>query len=304
MRITLGMLTNRVRVDLMHNADLLMDAQARGSSGKRIQRPSDDVPGVGRAISLRASLAAVDQYNRNSGIAKNLLSVTNDTLNTIVNKLQDVRRHTLQAASHSNNQEALDAISAQLDQIAVELKSTANTKYLGRYIFSGSDSASEAVVDNPGLTPPCLFQGNSEAFNIQIAPGTYIPANLTADQVFNMDGAVRPDIADVFAVIQSISDSVAAGDATGLSAQIADIDFHLNNASAMRSQIGGRINRLEAANSALADQRLKIMDLLSQTEDADLAETMVDLRTRENVYMAAIDTASRILQMSLTNTWK
>jgi len=61
------------------------------------------------------------------------------------------------------------------------------------------------------------------------------------------------------------------------------------------------LNRLEATTEALLDSKLIMADLLSKTEDIDFAEALVELRTRENIYQAAIATSSRILQLSLAD---
>ncbi|MDO8585754.1 MAG: flagellin [Armatimonadota bacterium] len=304
MRITLGMLTGRIRTNLAADTQRLLEAQDRASSGKRIHRPSDDVPGVGRAISLRSALASVEQFDRNSGIAGNLLSVANDALNSVVARLQDVRSLALTAASSTINDEARVGITTRLDTIAVELQSVANTQYLGRYVFSGSLSNTEAVVANGAGSPPYIFQGDNSGFEIQVAPGTFMTANVTADMVLNMGGVAIPGSPDVFSTLETLKSNIMAGDAQAVSDQIAEIDAQLRNAVAIRSQIGGRVRRLESTNDALLDSKLKIQDLLSKTEDADLAEAVLDLRTRETVYQAALSAASRVLDISLANMWK
>ncbi|MHB1190775.1 MAG: flagellin, partial [Armatimonadota bacterium] len=79
---------------------------------------------------------------------------------------------------------------------------------------------------------------------------------------------------------------------------------NLNNVIAVRSQMGGRLNRLESTNNMLLDLKLSMSNLLSETEDADLAEAILDLRTQENVYQAAAATAGRVLDISLVNYLK
>lgn len=304
MRVTLGMLTNGVRANLMQSAEQLLEAQDQASSGKRIHRPSDDVPGVGRAISLRSALSSIDQFDRNSGVASNLLSVTEDSLTSMVNNLQRVLQLNFKGASDGLNQNAMDGIVTELDGIETELKSSGNTQYLGRYVFSGSLTDAEAIVANPAGAPPYNYQGDDSAFQIQVAPGVYVPANITGDVVFNMGGAASPGIPDMFSTLESLKAKVRAGDVDGVSDLIAEVKQHLGNVSAIRSQVGGRINRLESANQTLQDSKLKVQDLLSKTEDADTAVAIIDLQTRQNAYQAALSVASRILDMSLANTWK
>lgn len=303
MRITLGMINDSARVNLQDSAARMFEAQNRASTGKRLRRPSDDVPGIGRSLNIRSELASMEQFSRNSAVANNLLSVTEYALSSMISRIQQMRSLAVNAANSSLSLEAREAIATQIDQIAQDLKSTANTQYLGRHIFSGSLTRTEAIAGNPLGSPPCVFQGDGEDFLIQIAPLTYVTANITADKVFNMNGVVDASAPDMFSTIESLAAAVRAGDVDTVSDLIGEVDVHLANVASLRSRVGGRINRLQAASAALTDSKLKIQDLLSATEDTDLAEAILDLQTRQNVYQAAVGVASRVMEMSLVNLW-
>jgi flagellar hook-associated protein 3 FlgL len=304
MRVTLGMITDGVRINLQRNAEELLQSQNQASSGKRIQRPSDDVPGTGRAMSLRATLSSTDQYDRNSGIAKNLLTATSGALQTMDDDLQDAYVKAAQAANGAQTPEALSAIATQLTEIEKNLQGAANTQYLNRYIFSGSLSSTQPVVPNAGVGSPYVFQGDNSDFDIQVAPATSITANITADKVLNIGGAANPDKPDVFTTLEAIRQKVLAGDVDGVSAQLTDLKWHLNNVIGLNAQVGSRLNRLESANQSLQTSKTNVQELLSNTEDADTANSIIDLQTRQNLYQSALGVASKILNMSLADYWK
>jgi len=297
------MLTDRIRVNLMASSERLLEAQDKASSGKRIHRPSDDVPGTARSIDLRSVLASVEQFTRNSGIAASHLSVTSSALDQIVSKLQNVRSLALQAASSAGSEEARSAITSQLTRISAELVGISETQHLGGYIFSGSQTKTPPLAAAPGM-PPYTYQGDGSQFNIQVSPGTYITTNVTADMVFNLGGAAVADTADVFEMIEILKENVAAGDVQAISDQLAEIDANLNNVIAIRSHVGGRLARLESTDQGLLDCKVRVSELLSKTEDADLAEAVLELKTQENIYQAAVATASRILGISLVDFFK
>ncbi len=301
MRITLGMLTDRVRTNLLASSERLMEAHEVASSGKRIQRPSDDIAGTSRSITLRSALASIEQFDRNAGLASSHLAMTSSALDTVVSALQEVRLRALEAANSIMTDEAWTATATQLDRITQDIVGAANTQHLERYIFSGSLSDTKPIIENVAGPPPYIYQGDGEQFSIRVGPETSIPVSVTGDMVFNMGGAAVPTSPDVFSTIEALKEKVLARDVTGISDQIADIDANMNNVIAIRSQVGARLNRLETSNDMLLDSKLDVAGLLSQTEDADLAEAIVELRTRENVYEAAIATASRILEISLAD---
>jgi flagellar hook-associated protein 3 FlgL len=54
----------------------------------------------------------------------------------------------------------------------------------------------------------------------------------------------------------------------------------------------------------MLDSRITTEELLSKTEDADLADAVIELQTKQNVYQAAIAAAERIFEMTLTDFWR
>ncbi len=304
MRITLGMILDGVRHGVMNSADRLLEAQDRATTGKRISRPSDDVPGIGRALTYRSAIATIEQFKRNADIANSQMSMTCATLDSIVDELQGVWKAALQAGGPATNGPALDALAMQLEESMKSLGSLANTQHLGKYIFAGSDSTNPPFSIDPNAAPPCTYNGDSTAFVIQVAPGIYLPSTVTGDELFNVGGSSVAGTPDVFTTLQELRDLVKSGDVTNISAKIEDVKKNLDNIVSMRSQIGARMKQLDSNQSTLMDSKIKMQILLSETEDADMAEELIELMTRQNVYQAAIATASRVLQTSLTDFLK
>ncbi len=60
--------------------------------------------------------------------------------------------------------------------------------------------------------------------------------------------------------------------------------------------MGAKVNRMKLVVNRLEDDYLNFNKLLSQTEDADMAEVITRLKSEENVYMAALAGGARIIQ--------
>jgi len=301
MRVTLGMMSDNLLLGLAQGSERLLEAQNKVSSGKRISRPSDDVPGTGRSMMLRTALSSIEQYNRNLDVAKNQLSVTSSALDSAVKALQDVRNLAVSAVNATTTPAARASIAIQLDRLSSQLAGIANTQLAGRYIFSGSKSDTATVAAQSGQPNPYSYQGDSNQFVIEVGPGVSITANVTGDMVFNFGSAAVPGTSDVFTMIESLKQKVLSGDADAVSSSIAEIDANLNNVIAIESQVGGRVARLDSNEEALQNSKLAFSDLLSKTEDADLAEAIIELQTRQNVYQAALLVASKISNVSLVD---
>ena len=66
-----------------------------------------------------------------------------------------------------------------------------------------------------------------------------------------------------------------------------------------RTDVGARTNRLDAAQSRLGQLEETTTTLLSNTEDADMAKTLIDASTQQAVYQSALRAGAQIVQTSL-----
>ena len=67
----------------------------------------------------------------------------------------------------------------------------------------------------------------------------------------------------------------------------------------LRGNTGSKQRRLDATSDQLAIGELEVIKLLSEVEDADIAELVTRLATHENNFRAALIAMSRIIQPSL-----
>jgi flagellar hook-associated protein 3 FlgL len=77
------------------------------------------------------------------------------------------------------------------------------------------------------------------------------------------------------------------------------IDRSLDTLLSARAQIGAVANRLSAADGRLADLEESSRNLLSKTEDADMAATLIDYSMQQSVYQSALRAGAGIVQASL-----
>jgi flagellar hook-associated protein 3 FlgL len=301
MRITLGMMNGRIKSNLMQSAEEMLRAQDVASTGKRITRPSDDIPGTGRVMNLNSALAEMDQFARNTEIASAQLGAASGALSNIVSAMQEVRKLALQGANPALTDEARSGIASQLDRISGELAGAGNTQHLNRYIFSGSLSNVKPFEESTSGSGLYDYNGDQSQFTVQVAPGNFASTTVNGDKVFNMNGAALAGVPDVFTAIQNLKERVTAGDVAAISENMNEIDDNLNNVIAAQSQVGARQSRLTATKENQLDAKQMAEDLLSRTRDADMADAIIELQTKQNVYQAALSTAGRVVQETLVD---
>ena len=89
------------------------------------------------------------------------------------------------------------------------------------------------------------------------------------------------------------------GDPPPAQADLGQLDRNLDDLLGVRALNGARQNRLEAALARMAPGRGATLGQLSDTEDADIAETLIDLNSQQAAYQAALKVGASILQTSL-----
>ncbi len=91
-------------------------------------------------------------------------------------------------------------------------------------------------------------------------------------------------------------DEESVGD---VSTFITKFQDHLDNINTIRSDIGGKTNRMELVLNRIGDDTINYTQLLSNAEDADMSEIIMKLKNAENVYQASLSTGARVIQPSL-----
>ena len=65
------------------------------------------------------------------------------------------------------------------------------------------------------------------------------------------------------------------------------------------ADIGTRHNRLELTENRLSTQQTEFTDLLSQNEDADIVETVVNYNAMNTIYNASLSAAAKVVKNTL-----
>lgn len=91
------------------------------------------------------------------------------------------------------------------------------------------------------------------------------------------------------------------GDHTNIGSMIIKLDVHMDNMLALRADIGARTNRMELVSKKIASDNVSFTKLLSDAEDADMAEVIMLLKNAENVYNASLSVGAKVIQPSLVD---
>jgi flagellar hook-associated protein 3 FlgL len=298
-RITSSMVQRNILADLNKVSERLTKTQAKAASGKEITKPSDDPYNTARAMATRQDLAATQQFQRNVQDAKSWQDASETALSSITDSVQLARDLFVQGSSDSSDQNARDAVAAQLEQLVAGIKQDANAQSGGSYIFSGTKTATEPY---PGSTD--VYQGDQAGLDPavpgisrQIGPGVSITINVVGDEIL---GSGQGSDNKLLATLRDAIDHLKAGNGAAVrGADLANLDASMDKLLEVRARNGARSNRLDSALDRLGQVEDATVSQLSNVEDADIAKTLIDLSSQTASYQAALRAGANIVQSSL-----
>jgi flagellar hook-associated protein 3 FlgL len=286
MRVTTGMAQRHVLSDLQRVQERLAAAQSQVSSGKRIEKPSDDPLGAERAMRLNDQLETNSAYRTAVDESRSWLDATDTALSSLGDIVQHARELTLQAANGATTPAGRQSIKLVIDQLAEQAKTTLNSAYDGRYIFSGT------ATDTPPYSAATgdAYQGDANPVVRQIGPGVSVQVNVTGDDV----------LSGLLPTLRTLSAHLASNDIASLgTSDLKAIDAGFDNLTNKRGQVGAVTNRVDAAGTRLDDTTDITTAFLSKTQDADLPQALTDLSAQQTALQAALRGGATLIQQSL-----
>jgi flagellar hook-associated protein 3 FlgL len=286
-RITNSMTSRSVLTDLENAYSQVSQTQNALSSGKQLTKPSDNPLGTSQALGYKSELAANVQYQSNVSAATSWLSSTDTALTSMNDDLGRARDLVVQGANTTLSQTDKNAIADELDQLAESVKSSGNTQFAGSYVFSGTKTETQPFTPGGADT----FNGNSSSISHEIGQGVNMTANVTGDTV------VTPILA---AIRQAATDLRTGGTPGNLgTTDLQAMDSAADTLSETQATVGARENRLASAASRLQQLQQAQTQQLSNVQDTDIAQAMIDFSQESSVYQAALRASASLIQPSL-----
>ncbi|MBN2864649.1 MAG: flagellar hook-associated protein FlgL [Thiotrichales bacterium] len=155
MRISTNMFHNNSVSSIQNHQSDLLDIQLKLSTGKRINRPSDDPVALAQVHSLNRTINTIDQYSYNGEFAKSKLVQEETAVTDSIDGLQRARELGIQMMNGTYSESNRIATSEEIGQIINQLKNMMNfTDSEGEKLFAGNNVNAEFAfvddVNNPG----------------------------------------------------------------------------------------------------------------------------------------------------------
>ncbi len=169
----------------------LQKTQEQVSTGKKVNRPSDDPVAAARILKLDQEVAQVNQFQRNVDLATNRLQQEESTLADVTDLIQRVRELTVQAGNATLSSEDRTSVAAELRQRVDQLAALTNTRDAsGEYIFSGFKGGTQSFVQN--VSGNWVYQGDEGQRKLEIDTGVSVAISDNGKKLFTDVAADKP----------------------------------------------------------------------------------------------------------------
>jgi len=293
MRVTNKMMVQNMAWQLNSSMSRMSELSEQLSTGKKFSRPSQDPVGTVFSMRARNDLGINDQFRDNVRAAQDWLNLTDNAMNNMGETIHRSRELMTQAASDIHSAGGLQSIAREVEELRDGIMELANTRLGDRFIFGGQRTTEpplERVVGEDGEVQ-YLYNGDEGPITVSPAPGTEVDINMNAARVF------QPFIEELEQFIGLLEE----GDVEGISEQIGSIDDKHNDFLSLWAEVGANARRMDLSEERILDQDVYLQKVLSDAEDAEIAEVISHLKMEENVYRSALAAGARIVQPTLVD---
>ena len=288
-RITQSMMNSTLLSDLNNVTNQLSKTQQRLSSGRQLTQPSDDPFATSKALELRAQLANNQQYQRNVSEASSWQDVADTALSSISDSVQRIKALVVQGASDTASNDR-GPIIGEITQLVDSIKTDANSQYAGQYVFSGSATTTQPYQ----LGASDAYSGNTEVVQRQIGPNVNVSLNQPGSSI------IGDSSSGLLATLRGILTDLQNGNTAALgTSDLSALDTANDTIINSQAIVGAMSNRLSTATNRLQQLAQATTSQLSDTEDADMAQTLVDYSTQQAIYQSALKSGAQMIQPSL-----
>ncbi len=281
---------------ILDQQNRLFETQNQLSTGKRINRPSDDPTGAAQLVGLSESTKLTKQYQSNILAARTRLEIEDNTLGAVGDALQRVRELTVAALNDTNGAQERAAMAAEIRQLSGEVLGLANRKDgNGQFMFAGFQVQTVPFSE----TAPGVFSyaGDSGQRQIQVGPARQIADGDSGQAVFMDIADGSGGFESIFATLETLATDLEAN--TPNSNSLAQVDRAMEHLLGFRAGAGARLNALDSQQSINKGLLEQLEQTRSTVEDLDYAEAASRLNRQSVGLQAAQQAFVRVQDLNL-----
>lgn len=174
--------------------DLLV-LRNQGSTGLKLNKPSDDPGAIRPVLTTRTQLQQNERYLETMGQAGDKMAAADGHLAHVENIMVRVKEIAINSINSALSDSDRATLADEIAELKNELLDSANAVVDGKYIFAGYEEDTVPFTVNENYIPadydvndvsswPYLYHGDNNPIKLEITPGEFVEANLTGNELF------------------------------------------------------------------------------------------------------------------------
>jgi len=287
-RATLPGVYGRIASQVTKNQAKLAEAYQEISSGKAINRPSDDPIGTLQVMQLRRDSARQVMFGRAAEDARQILDATDLSLQESATVMQDALERLTAAGGYAGQDPSTRAaLATDILGLRDQLLTIANRTHLDRPLFSGTTTPTPAFDGNG------VYLGNSSPILRDIGEGQTLQVTIPGDQIFGSGPT------GLIGALTAAAAAVNTGDEAGRVAAMQTFHDAIDDFSVAMSSVGSRQKQVDLAATSADNRLFQNANDISRVEDVDFEQATINLKAMEVTYQATLQAAGKVTQYSL-----
>ena len=319
MRITNASMVRSHLYDTQNNLTNMSKINQQISTGKVINTVSDDPHKAIKIMNINNEIKYTEKYNYNIDESVGWMNTTDGALDNVGNLLGEIKETILKVGNGTYSQNEMKSLNEDMNEKIKQLADTLNSTYGGKYLFGGSsvDDAPITVIENPDGTVKLEFSKdkngqtipNTDDLKADISSGINIDYNISVGEILNIkDGNGNTvNLLDEINNLSTLMNDIANGDEqtaakakeTLLNDTKGKIDTLFDHVVNERTSLGVRVSTAEKIKELNDEDILNIQDVLSKTQDTDVVEKFIELKSAEMIYQASIQVGAKLIQPTI-----
>lgn len=296
MRVTQTQMSETVARYLFKQGQALSEKQEIVASGKKVNRPSDDPTGMGRILDYRKTISALEQYKRNITQARVRVETSETVLDGVSEWVEKAISVARDNTPGTGDTASWQSAATDVDNIRTQVLSLANTQIGGIFIFGGRQTDSPPFVFD-SVTDQISYTGDNSAnadMRIAIGESAEITIKANGEEIFN--GAQ-----DVFAALKDLKDELnqPVPDPTVIKGIQGRLEAAAQQIENIRGLGSTTYQRLEVTESQVDQFIMNYESLQADTENADMAQAILEMQSQETAYQTSLGVAAQTIQKTL-----
>jgi len=181
MRVTTDMIFDRAIFNLSRNIERFMRVESVLSTGRRINKPSDDPIGTHHDLNYRSRLSAIEQHLSNISQGIGWMATYDNGLGELKDLYSAANEIAIMMANDTFDEVARQGAANEVREILEQVFQLINADVDGRYIYSGHRTRTQPFeVSTNGV----VYRGDSGLVDIELDTSSRITSNLIGETIF------------------------------------------------------------------------------------------------------------------------